>query len=84
MNTIVKLFGLYTLRNPEFKETYVPQQSLQHYLQSYIWKQPRCPSVDEWIQKLCIKLLSYKRNASESVLMQWMNLKPIKSQVRVK
>ena len=42
------------------------------------WKQPRCPSTDEWIKKLWyIYLMEYysaiKRNAFESVLMRWMN-----------
>ena len=45
------------------------------------WKQPRCPSPDEWIKKLWyiyngILLISHW-NASESVLMRWMNLEPI-------
>ena len=41
------------------------------------WKQPRCPSTDEWIKKLWYTyngvLLSHKRNAFESVLMRWIN-----------
>ena len=46
------------------------------------WKQPRCPSTDEWIKKLWyIYTMEYysaiKRNTSESVLMRWMNLEPI-------
>ena len=46
------------------------------------WKQPRCPSVDEWIRKLCyIFTMEYysaiKRNAFESVLMRRINLDPI-------
>ena len=46
------------------------------------WKQPRCPSTDEWIKKLWyISTMEYysaiKRNTFESVLMRWMNLKPI-------
>ena len=46
------------------------------------WKQPRCPSTDEWIQKLgYIHTIEYystiKRNAFESVLMKKMNLEPI-------
>ena len=45
-------------------------------------KQPRCPSTDEWIKKLWyIYTIEYysaiKRNTFESVLMRWMNLKPI-------
>ena len=46
------------------------------------WKQPRCPSTDEWIRKLWyIYTMEYysaiKRNTFESVLMKWMNLEPI-------
>jgi len=46
------------------------------------WKQPRCPSTDEWRKKLLsIYTMEYysaiKRNAFESVLMKWMNLEPI-------
>ena len=46
------------------------------------WKQPRCPSADEWIIKLRnICIMKYysaiKKNALESVLMRWMKLEPI-------
>ena len=46
------------------------------------WKQPRCPSADEWIRKLWYiytteYYLAIKRNAFESVLIRWMKLKPI-------
>ena len=46
------------------------------------WKQPRCPSADEWIRKLCcIYTMKYysdvKKNTFESVLMRWMKLEPI-------
>ena len=46
------------------------------------WKQPRCPSTDEWIKKLWyIYRMEYysalKRNVLESVLMSCMNLEPI-------
>ena len=47
-----------------------------------MWKQPRCPSTDEWIKKLWyIYTMEYysaiERNAFESVLTRWMNLEPI-------
>ena len=43
------------------------------------WKQPRCPSADEWIRKLWyIYAMEYysaiKKNAFESVLIRWMKL----------
>ena len=46
------------------------------------WKQPRCPSSDEWIRKWWfIYTMKYcsaiKRHMFESVLMRWMNLEPI-------
>ena len=47
------------------------------------WKQPRCPSTDEWIKKPeYIYTMEYysalKKNTFQSVLMKWMNLQPIK------
>ena len=71
----------YTPRKPEVKETHVSQYSLQHCLHR-TWKQPTCPSADEWIRKLWyIYTMKYytaiKKNAFESVLMRWMKLEPI-------
>ena len=46
------------------------------------WKQPRCPSENEWIRKLSyIYTMEYysavKKNTFESVLMRWMKLELI-------
>ena len=46
------------------------------------WKQPKCPSTDEWIKTFWyIYTIEYyfaiKRNAFESVLMRWTNTEPI-------
>ena len=46
------------------------------------WKQPRCPSADEWMRKLwCTYTMEYdsaiKKNTFESVLMRWMKLEDI-------
>ena len=46
------------------------------------WKQPRCPSADEWIRMLWyIDTMEYysaiKKNTSESGLRRWMKLEPI-------
>ena len=46
------------------------------------WKQPRCPSADEWIRKLWYSYTvkyypAIKKNSCESVLMRWMKLEPI-------
>jgi len=47
------------------------------------WKQPRCPSADEWIRKLqYMYTMEYysaiKKNAFELVLMRWMKLESIR------
>ena len=45
------------------------------------WKQPRCPSADEWIRKLryiyTMEYYSAIKNTFESVLMRWIKLEPI-------
>ena len=43
------------------------------------WKEPRCPSANEWIQKLWYTYTmeyysAIEGNAFDSVLMRWMNL----------
>ena len=52
------------------------------FITARTWKQPRCPSADEWIRKLWyIYTMEYytaiKKNLFESVLMRWMKLEPI-------
>ena len=43
------------------------------------WKQPRCPSADEWIRKVWYMdyYSAIKKNIFESVLTRWMKLEPI-------
>ena len=55
---------------------------LRFSISSKTWKQPRCPSADEWIRKLQhIYTMEYYaaiiKNTFESVLMRWMKLEPI-------
>ena len=64
------------------KETHTPKFILVLFPIARTWKQPRCPSADEWIRKLWyIYIMEYysviKKNAFESVLMRWMKLEPI-------
>ena len=47
-----------------------------------MWKQPKCPSTEEWIKKMWyIYTMKYysamERNMNESVLMRKMNPEPI-------
>ena len=72
----------YTPRKPELKETDTPVFIAALFIIARSWKQPRCPSADEWIRKLgYIYTIEYysaiKKNTFESVLMRWMKLEPI-------
>ena len=62
--------------------TCIPLFTVTLFTIARTWKQPRCPSTDEWIKKLWYiytmeHYRAIKRNAFESVLMRWMNLESI-------
>ena len=64
------------------KKTHIPQFIEALLTVARTRKQPRHPLTNEWIRKLWyICTMDYhsaiKRNTFESVLMSWMNLKPI-------
>ena len=42
----------YTPRKPELKVTRVPVFIAALFIIARTWKQPRCPSADEWIRNL--------------------------------
>ena len=71
-------------------DTCTPVFTVALFIIARTWKQPRCPSADEWIRKLWyIYTTEYysaiKKNAFESVLMRWMKLEPsIQSEVSQK
>ena len=72
----IPLLGIHT------EETRTETRILQCSSQHWTWKQPRCPSADEWIRKLWyIYTMEFysavKKNAFESILMIWMKLEPI-------
>ena len=78
----------YILRKPKLKNktkqnnTCITQSIAALFTITRTWRQPRCPSTDEWIKKLWyIYTMEYysaiERNAFESVLMRQMNLEPI-------
>ena len=78
----IPLLGIHTEETRIERETCTPVFTAALFTIARTWKQPRCPSADEWIRKLWyIYTMEYysaiKRNASESALMRWMNLEPI-------
>ena len=78
----IPLPGIYPEETNTEKDTCIPLFTAVLFTIARTWKQPRCPSTDEWIKKLWYiytmeYYLAIKRNTFESVLMRWMNLEPI-------
>ena len=81
----IPLLGIHSEKTIIERDTYTPMLIVALFINiiARTWKQPRCPSTDEWIKKLwCTHTMEYysamKKNAFESVLKRWMNLEPIK------
>jgi len=65
------LLGIHTNDTRIEKDTCTPMFIAALFTIARTWKQPRCPSADEWIRKL------WYIYTMESVLMRWMKLEPI-------
>ena len=70
------LLSIYSQETRIEKDTCTPVFAAALFTIARTWKEPRCPSTDEWIRKLYmyIYMMEYysaiKRNAFETVLMQ--------------
>ena len=78
----IPLLGIHTEETRIERDTCTPMFITALFIKARAWKQPRCPSVDEWIIKWWyIYTMEYcpaiKNNTFESVLMRWMKLEPI-------
>ena len=78
----IPLLGIYPEETKIERDTCIPLFIAAQFTIARTWKQPRCPSTDEWIKKLWYiytmeHYSAIKRYAFESVLMRWMNLEPI-------
>ena len=76
------LLGIHTEETRSERDTCTPMFIAALFIIARTWKQPRCPSADEWIRNLWyIYIMEYysaiKKNTYESVLMRWMKLDPI-------
>ena len=78
----IPLLGIHTKEIRIERDTCTPMFIAALFIIARTWKQPRCPSADEWTRKLWyIYTMEYcsavKKNTFESVLMRWMKLEPI-------
>ena len=78
----IPLLGIHTKQTRIERDACTPMFIPALFIIARTWKQPRCPSADEWIRKLWyIYTTEYysaiEKNTFESVLMRWMKLEPI-------
>ena len=77
----ILLLGIHKGETRIERDTFTPMFIAALFIIARTWKQPRCPSADEWIRKpwyiYTMEYSSIKKNTFESVLMRWMKLEPI-------
>ena len=78
----IPLLGIHTEETRTERDTCVPMFIAALFIIARTWKQPRCPSADEWIRKQrSIYTMEYYsaiiKDTFESVLMRWMKLELI-------
>ena len=49
----IPLFSMYPEKIIIQKDTYTPIFIIALFTMAKTWKQPKCPSMDEWIKKMC-------------------------------
>ena len=78
----IPLLGIHTEETRIERDTCTPMVITALFTVARTWKQPRCPSSDEWIRKLWYiytmeYYLTIKKKAFESALMRCMKLEPV-------
>ena len=81
-DSAIPLLDIHTEKSRIERDTCTPMFITALFTIARTWKQPRCPSANEWIRKLWYiytmeYYLAIKKNAFQSVLMRWMKLEPI-------
>ena len=78
----IPLLGIHTKETRIERDMCTPMFIKALFIIAWTWKQPRCPSADEWVRMLWyIYTMEYysaiRKNTFESVLKRWMKLEPI-------
>ena len=78
----IPLLGIYPKKTIIQKDTCTAMFIVVLFTIARSWKQPKCPSIDEWIKKLCyIYTIEYysaiKRNENGSFVETWMHLETV-------
>ena len=78
----ILLLGIYPEKTIIQKESYTTMFIAALFTIARTWKQPKCPSTDEWIKKIWhIYIMEYysaiKRNKTELFVVRWMDLESV-------
>ena len=78
----ISLLGIYPEKTIIQKDTCTTMFTAALFTVARTWKQPKCPSTDEWIKKMWhIYTMEYysaiKRNKTELFVMRWMDLESV-------
>ena len=78
----IPLLGIYPEKTMTCKDTYTLMFIAAVYIIAKTWKQPKCPSTEEWIKKMWYiytteYYLAIKRNEILAFLATWMDLEII-------
>ena len=81
-NPAIPLLGIHTEETRTERDTCTPMFITALFTIARTWKQPRCPSADKWIRKLCYLYTTeyysaIKKTVFGSVLMRWVKLELI-------
>ena len=78
---VIPLLGIYPEKTKIEKDTCTPMFTATLFTITRTWKQPRCPSTDEWIKMWFIYTMGYysatKRNEIGSFVVMWMDLESV-------
>ena len=71
----IPLLGIYPAKTIIHKDTYTPMFITALFTLSRSWKQPKCPSTDEWIKKLWyIYTMEYYSAIKRNEIETWIDL----------
>ena len=73
----ITLLGMHTEETRIERDTCTPMFIAALFIIARTWKQPRCPSADEWYIYTMEYYSAIKKNVFESVQVKWMKLEPI-------
>ena len=77
----IPLLGIYPEKTIIQKESCTTMFTAALLTIARTWKQPKCPSIDEWIKKMwhiyTMEYYSVKRNEVELFVVRWMDLESV-------